>query len=190
MTFPEYEDYDGLGLAALVSKGEVSAAELLEAAIERIEARDGELGAFVIRMYAAARSTVVAGLPSGPFTGVPFALKDLAVYSAGVPTTGGNRLFRDFVPDHDSAIVHRYRQAGLVILGKTKTPELGASLTTEPLLYGPAHNPWNLDYSPGGSSGGSAEPLAADEPGVAVENVGPVDAVVTTIIDALVSNEP
>jgi amidase len=161
VTFPEYEDYDGLGLAALVRKGEVSAAELLDAAIERIEARDGRLGAFVIKTYDAARRAVAAGLPAGPFTGVPFALKDLAAFEAGVPTTGGSRLFKDFVPDHDNAIVRRYRQAGLVFLGKTKTPELGASLTTEPQLYGPAHNPWNLDYSPGGSSGGSAAAVAA-----------------------------
>jgi amidase len=161
VTFPEYEDFDGLGLATLVRKGEIGAAEILDAAIERIEARDGKLGAFVLKTYDAARKAITAGLPSGPFTGVPFALKDLAAYAAGVPTTGGSHLFKDFVPGHDNAIVRRYRQAGLVILGKTKTPELGASLTTEPLLYGPARNPWNLDYSPGGSSGGSAAAVAA-----------------------------
>ncbi len=161
MTFPEYETFDGLALAALVRKGEVSASDVLEAAIERIEARDGAIGAFTTRMYDSARRAVTAGLPAGPFTGVPFALKDLALFTAGTPTTGSSPLFRNVVPSHDSAAVRRYREAGLVTLGKTKTPELGCSITTEPLLYGPARNPWNLDYSPGGSSGGAAAAVAA-----------------------------
>jgi amidase len=159
--FPEYESFDALGLAELVRSRQVSAGELLDAAIERIEARDGMIGAIVFRMYDEARRAIDTGLPDGPFTGVPFALKDLAVFAKGVPTTSASRLFKDFVPDHDSTLTARYRRAGLVILAKSKTPELGLSVTTEPTLYGPTHNPWNLAYSPGGSSGGSAAAVAA-----------------------------
>jgi Asp-tRNA(Asn)/Glu-tRNA(Gln) amidotransferase A subunit family amidase len=161
VTFPEYESFDALGLAELVRRRQISAGELLDAAIERIEARDGTIGAIVIRMYDEARQAIAAGLPDGPFTGVPFSLKDLVVFVKGVPTTSASRLFKDFVPDHDSTLVARYRRAGLVILAKTKTPELGLSVTTEPTLYGPAHNPWNPAYSPGGSSGGAAAAVAA-----------------------------
>lgn len=161
MKFPEYESYDALGLAEIVRTGAASASELLDAAIERIEARDEQIGAVVIRMYDEARAAIDAGLPTGPFTGVPFSLKDLAVYYRGVPTTTANRLFTDFIPDHDSTLVTRYRRAGLVMLAKTKTPEFAMSLTTEPAIYGPSRNPWNLAYSPGGSSGGAAASVAA-----------------------------
>ena len=161
MKFPEYESYDALGLAALVRSGQVSASELIEAAIERIEVRDDAIGAIVFRLYDEARRALAVGPRPGPFTGVPFSLKDLGVFAAGVPTTSASRLFTDFVPDHDSALVARYRRAGLVILAKTKTPELGLSITTEPKLYGATHNPWNLDNSPGGSSGGGAASVAA-----------------------------
>jgi Asp-tRNA(Asn)/Glu-tRNA(Gln) amidotransferase A subunit family amidase len=160
VTFPEYENYDALGLAELVRQGAVSASELLEAAIERIEARDGEIGAVVIRMYDQARAAIAAGLPSGPFTGVPFSLKDLSVFYTGVPTTAACRLFTDFIPDHDSTVVARFKHAGLVILAKTKTPEFALSLTTEPVLYGPTRNPLSPAHSPGGSSGGAAAAVA------------------------------
>jgi len=159
--FPEYESYDALGLAEIVRTGAVSASELLDAAIERIEAREGQIGAIAIRMFDEARAAIASGLPSGPFTGVPFSLKDLSVNYSGVPTTAASRLYSDFVPDHDSTLVTRYRRAGLVTLAKTKTPEFALSLTTEPTLYGPARNPWNLAYSPGGSSGGAAAAVAA-----------------------------
>lgn len=161
MTFPEYEDYDALGLAELVRRGDISPSELLEAAIERLESRDGEIGAVVFRLYDQARAAVATGLPSGPFTGVPFSLKDLSVFYAGVPTTAATRLLADFVPDHDSAVVGRYKRAGLVILAKTKTPEFALSLTTEPALYGPTRNPLSLTHSPGGSSGGAAAAVVA-----------------------------
>ena len=161
MIFPEYESYDALGLAEVVRTGAASASELLDAAIERIETRDGQIGAVVIRMFDEARAAIASGLPSGPFTGVPFSLKDLGVNYSGVPTTAASRLHADFIPDHDSALVTRYRRAGLVILAKTKTPEFALSLTTEPALYGPTRNPWNLAYSSGGSSGGAAAAVAA-----------------------------
>ncbi|RME39497.1 MAG: amidase, partial [Thermoflexia bacterium] len=158
---PEYERYDGLGLAELVRKGEVSPTELVEEAIRRIEKVNPQINAVIHPMYDLARQQVQQGLPDGPFRGVPFLLKDLLVHYAGVPTRSGSCFFRDFVPDHDSEIVRRYRRAGVVILGKTNTPELGLVPYTEPALCGPTRNPWNLSRTPGGSSGGSGAAVAA-----------------------------
>lgn len=158
----EYEQYDGLGLAALVRTGEVCPEELLEAAIARIEARNPRLNAVVTLMIDEARAAIRAGLPSGLFQGVPFLLKDLA-FSAipGVRTRQGAVLFQDFVPAYEAEIVTRYRQAGLVLVGKTATPELGLAPTTESRLYGVTRNPWDVGRSAGGSSGGSAVAVAA-----------------------------
>lgn len=159
--FREYGDFDALGLAEIVKSGQVSGNEVLEAAIKRVEAVNPQLNAVIHTMYDEARRALAAGIPGGPLAGVPFMLKDLGVFYQGVPTTAGSRLFADFVPDHDSTIVARYRAAGLVIMAKTNTPEFGAAGTTEPLLHGPTRNPWNLDHSAGGSSGGSAAAVAA-----------------------------
>ena len=161
MNFSDYGRHDALALAGLVKRGDVTPQELLDAALARIEAEDAGRGAIVLDMADAARRAIDTGLPEGPFTGVPFLLKDLGVLTAGFATTGSCPPFRDFVADHDSTIVERYRRAGLVIFGKTKTPELGVSVTTEPVLYGPTRNPWNRDLSPGGSSGGAAAAVAA-----------------------------
>ena len=159
--FLEYDRYDGLGLAALVSGREVSASEMLEAAMERIDDRDRAINAVVVRLFDDARRRVAEGLPDGPFTGVPFLLKDITVQVAGSVTANGSRLFADAVADHDSEIVARYRRAGLVIVGKTNTPELGLATTTEPRLFGPTRNPWSAAHSAGGSSGGAAAAVAA-----------------------------
>lgn len=159
--FTDYGKFDALDLAKLIQTKEVSAEEVLEAAIERVEAVDGTINAVVYKMYDEARKTIAAGLPDGPLAGVPFMLKDLGVYYAGAPTTAGSRLFADFVPDHDSTIVERYRAAGLVIMGKTNSPEYGICATTEPRLHGPTRNPWATDRSAGGSSGGAAAAVAA-----------------------------
>jgi amidase len=159
--FREYDHYDGLGLAELVRRKEVSPAELVEEAIRRIETVNPQINAVIHPMYDLARQQVQQGLPEGPFRGVPFLLKDLLVYYAGVPTRSGSRFFRDFVPDHDSEIVRRYRQAGVVVLGKTNTPELGLVPYTEPVLFGPSRNPWDLSRTTGGSSGGSGAAVAA-----------------------------
>jgi amidase len=161
MKAEEFASYDGLGLAALVATGAVSAAELLDAAIARIEAGNGAINAVVLRLYDQARAAIAAGLPEGPFTGVPYLLKDLGAHYAGAVTSLGSALFKDFVVDHDSEITHRLKRAGLVILGKTNTPELGLAPSTEPRLFGPTRNPWRLDHSAGGSSGGSAAAVAA-----------------------------
>jgi len=159
--FHEYDRYDGLGLAELVRRKEISPAELVEEAIRRIETVNPQINAVIHPMYDLARQQVQQGLPEGPFRGVPFLLKDLLVYYAGVPTRSGSRFFRDFVPDHDSEIVRRYRQAGVVVLGKTNTPELGLVPYTEPVLFGPSRNPWDLSRTTGGSSGGSGAAVAA-----------------------------
>ena len=158
---PDLDRYDGLGLAALVRQREVTAAELLDAAIARVEARNPAINAVIYRMDAPARKAIAAGLPDGPFTGVPYLLKDLGALYAGAPTTAGSAFFRDAVADHDSEIVMRLKRAGLVIFGKTNTSEFGLSTSVEPRLFGPTRNPWNKAYSAGGSSGGAAAAVAA-----------------------------
>jgi amidase len=160
-TLSEYERYDGLGLAELVASKQVTAEELLDAAIERVERCNPALNAVVSRLYDQARAAIASGHPPGPFTGVPYLLKDLGVQYAGAVTSNGSQFFRDAVADHDSEIVVRLKRAGLVIFGKTNTPEFGLSTSTESRLFGPTRNPWNRDFSAGGSSGGAAAAVAA-----------------------------
>jgi len=159
----EFLDLDAVGLAALIAAGEVSPMEVLDATIERIERLDPEINAIIHRRFERARAEVEAGLADGPFTGVPITIKDLWPTSAGDPFHLGVRGMKDAKYCHptDSNLVTRYREAGFVIVGRTNTPELGLSATTEPLAYGPTRNPWNLDYGPGGSSGGAAASVAA-----------------------------
>ena len=145
----------------LVRKKEVKPIELVEAAISRIERLNPNLNAVITPMYELARTAAADKLPDGPFTGVPFLLKDILGAYAGVRMTLGSKLLQDFVPDHDSELVVRLRRAGLIILGRTNTPEFGILPTTEPLLFGPCRNPWNTDHTAGGSSGGSAAAVAA-----------------------------
>ena len=158
--FPEYESYDAVGLAELVRSGEVEAAELLEAAIERCEQRNPSVNAVVHAFYDRARETVAESRSNGPFHGVPFLLKDVGAHYGGEPTGYACRLFDGFVAERDTTLVGRYRQAGLVIFGKTNTPELALAVTTEPDVSGPTLNPWNPEFSPGGSSGGAAAAVA------------------------------
>lgn len=161
MRFPEYESYDAVGLATLVKQGAISAEELLDAAIERIEFYNPSLNAVICKMYDEAHQAIKQGLPDGPFRGVPFLLKDLLTDYAGVPLTSGSRFTQDYVPAVDSELVLRMKRAGLVIAGKTNVPEFGLSSVTEPALFGPARNPWDVSRSPGGSSGGSAAAVAS-----------------------------
>ena len=154
--FPEYESYDAVGLAALVRAREVTPAELLEAAIERCEQRNPAVNAVVHTFYDRAREFAGGNSRGGSLGGVPFLLKDAGAHFAGEPTGHACRLFEGHVAEKDTTLVQRYRQAGLVMFGKTNTPELALAVTTEPALTGPTLNPWNSDYSPGGSSGGAA----------------------------------
>jgi amidase len=160
-TLIDYEAHDGLALAALVRRGEASESELLEAALARIDARNPALNAVVTPLADAARAAVAAGLPDGPFRGVPFLVKELVASVAGTATTSASRLYANAVATTDSEIVARMRRAGLVIVGKTNSPEFGLSPMTESALYGVTRNPWDPNLSPGGSSGGSAAAVAA-----------------------------
>jgi len=155
---------DAVESAAMVARGDVTPLELLDAAIERIEADNPRLNAVVLTWYDDARR--VAGdatLPAGPFRGVPFLLKNLYAEMAGKPLTNGNVALKaaDHHPTFDTTLVARYQAAGLVIAGRTNSPEMGSVPTTEPLAHGATHNPWYLDRTPGGSSGGAAAAVAA-----------------------------
>jgi N-acetylglucosamine kinase-like BadF-type ATPase len=155
---------DATAQAALVHAGEATPAELVEAAIERIEAGNPALNAVVTETFDRARDAAASSaLPDGPFRGVPFLVKDLWALTEGDRCTNGViALARaGWRAPIDTTLVGRHRAAGLVILGRTNTPELGILPTTEPMAFGPTHNPWDLDRSPGGSSGGSAAAVAA-----------------------------
>lgn len=152
---------DATALAELVRKKEVKPIELVEAAIERIERVNPALNAVVTPMYDYAREQASGPMPDVPFAGVPFLLKDFLAECGGVRFTEGTAFLRDYVPDEDSELVKRYKRAGLIIVGKTNTPELAIGITTEPRLFGPTHNPWDTDRTPGGSSGGSGAAVAA-----------------------------
>jgi amidase len=160
-SLPEYDRLDATDLAELVRKKQVSAAELIAAAIERIEAANPRVNAVVNKLYDRARQHALGPLPNGPFTGVPFLIKDLLAVEGGVCTTNASRFFLGSVPPYDSELVRRFKAAGLLIVGKTNTPEMGLLPVTEPRLFGPTRNPWNTAHSPGGSSGGSAAAVAA-----------------------------
>ncbi|RAK60645.1 amidase [Phenylobacterium hankyongense] len=157
----DYSDYDGLGLAELVRKREVTPGELAEAAIERIERHNPTLNAVVYKGYDDARAWAKGELPDGPFRGVPFLIKDLGMPVAGWPRSYGSRFARGVVDTEDGDLTRRYRQAGVVPLGKTNTPEYGITGTTEGAFLGACRNPWNPRHISGGSSGGAAAAVAA-----------------------------
>ena len=154
---------DATDQAELVRCGDVQPSDLVEAAIERAERLNPRLNAVITTLYEKARAEAASGqLPDGPFRGVPFLLKDLILQSRGDPHHAGARFLKDlgWVSDHDTHLAAKFRAAGFVFLGKTNAPEFGPLPTTEPAAYGPTHNPWNLEHSPGGSSGGSAAAVA------------------------------
>ena len=157
----ELASLDGVGQAELVRTGEVSALELVEAGIRRVERVNPQLNAVVTERFEEALAEVSEGVPRGAFAGVPFLLKDLIASLAGVRMAAGCGLLADNVADHDSELVVRLKAAGLVVIGLTNTPELGCHATTEPRLFGATRNPWDLTRSTGGSSGGAAAGVAA-----------------------------
>lgn len=157
----EYTEYDALGLAELVSKKQITPLELLAAVKQRVERFNPKLNAFSQLFFDIAEAQIKAGVPSGPFSGVPFALKDLHMQLQGTKTTFGSRIYRDSVATINSTLVDRYRNAGLVIFGKTTTPEFGLTTTTESVLFGATRNPWNLEKTSGGSSGGTSAVIAS-----------------------------
>jgi amidase/6-aminohexanoate-cyclic-dimer hydrolase len=155
MGFDEYVDHDGTALAELVARGEVTPAELLATAIARMDAVDGTLNAVVLRHLEHGERRAAMEPPSGRFQGVPFLLKDLHLSLTGTRTTNGSRLFADDVAQGSDVLTERYEAAGLVIFGKTASPEFGMLPTTESALHGATRNPWNPERTPGGSSGGT-----------------------------------
>jgi amidase len=161
MSFSEYGNYDGLGLAELVYKGEVTPAELVEVAIQRIETHNPKLNAVINKLYDRARQAAKSGLPDGPFKGVPFLMKDLMATLEGVPTSSGNKLWKDIPAKADSELARRWQASGVIVVGKTNTPEFGLTPYTESETFGPARNPWDTTRTPGGSSGGSGAAVAA-----------------------------
>jgi amidase len=161
MTFQEYDTFDGLGLAHLVRRKEISPLELLDEAIARVERNNPKVNAVVYKAYDEARKTASGKLPDGPFKGVPFLIKDISMAVAGWPMTNGSAYLKNYVSPHDSELTKRYRASGAVLFGKTNTPEFGIPGTTEGRHLGPARNPWNPDHSSGGSSGGAAAAVAS-----------------------------
>jgi len=159
--FVEYEEYDAVGIAELIRLKEVKVEEVIEAAISLAETRNPEINAIVTKLYDYAQENMKMGLPKGPFTGVPYLIKDLGAGIKGIPTTGGSRFMSDVIPNEDSETVKRLKTAGFCIFGKTNTCEFGMSITCEPQFYGATLNPWDLSLTPGGSSGGSASAVSA-----------------------------
>ena len=161
MNNSEYFSYDALGLAELVRTKQISPSELLEKAIGLTEKLDPKLNAIPIKHFDLARENLKNQNNTGIFNGVPFLLKDLNNYLEGTVTSGGSRVLKNIKADHTSELVKRTVDSGLNIFGKTNSPELGLTVTTEPVLYGPTRNPWSLDRSSGGSSGGASAAVAS-----------------------------
>jgi len=160
MAFREYGNFDAVGLAELVRNKQVRPEELLDEAIARTAKVDPEINAVVVKHYDYAERQIERGLPDGPFTGVPFLLKDLELLE-GTRTTSGASVYKDNVADHTGTLALRFLKTGVTIFGKSSSPEFGLMPTTEPRLFGPTRNPWNLAHSSGGSSGGAAAAVAA-----------------------------
>ena len=161
MSLTEYDNYDGIGLADLVRRKEVSAEELLDTALERVDAHDDSINAVVQDLEDLARDQIKNRLHNGPFMGVPFLLKDIGIDLKGSYNTNGSRFHCKQPATQNSNLAERYLDAGLVIFGKTNTPEFAISGSTEPEALGKCRNPWDLDRGTGGSSGGAAASVAA-----------------------------
>lgn len=155
------DSHDSMGLAELVRMKQVSPTELLDAAIARVEVTNPRFNFMAQKHYDYARKAISAGLPKGPFTGVPWLLKDLNTHIAGELTEGGSRFYKGYRPTVTSELVKRIERAGFVVFGKTTTPEYGLTATTENKLTGDTRNPWNPEHIAGGSSGGAAAAVAS-----------------------------
>ncbi|MGH7823027.1 MAG: amidase family protein, partial [Candidatus Binatia bacterium] len=161
MSLADYARHDALGLAGLVARREVKPEELTAAAFAAIEKLNPELNAVLQTLAEESAAEIRGGLPQGPFTGVPFLVKELVLHARNVRCDMGSRLARGYVAPTDTELMARFRRSGLVLAGTTQTPELGYNPTTEPKLFGPVRNPWDPTRSAGGSSGGSAAAVAA-----------------------------
>ena len=161
MDFSDYRRHDAIGLADLVAAGEVTAAELLQTALDRLEVVQPRLRPLSLIETEFALASLEAGLPDGPFKGVPFLLKDLFAFLPGTRLTNGSRLMDGMDCAFETTLITRFRRAGLVVFGKTASPEFGINVTTESVLHGPVRNPWEPSRSAGGSSGGAAVAVAS-----------------------------
>ncbi len=152
---------DATAQAELVRNQEIKPGDLVDAAIDRVERLNPQLNAVITPMYDLARAAAKGEIPSGPFRGVPFLLKDFIAEYAGVRFTEGSAFLKDYVPDEDSEFVRRLKRAGCIVIGKTNLPEFAIGASTEPRLFGPTRNPWNPERTAGGSSGGSAAAITS-----------------------------
>ncbi|MCB0221548.1 MAG: amidase [Chrysiogenetes bacterium] len=159
--FAEYTKHDALGLAGLVEKKEVTPLELVDSAIDAIERLNPQLNAVIHTFYDRAREAARGELPAGPFRGVPFLFKDLLTAYAGEEMCSGAGFYRGWKPAKNSELANRYLASGVVLLGKTNTPEFGLVPTTEPKAFGPTRNPWDTSRTTGGSSGGTGAAVAS-----------------------------
>ena len=161
ISLKDYTSYDATGLADLVARRQVKPEELLEAALAAVSKVNPKINAVLQTLPERAHGELRSGLPNGPFAGVPFLIKELVLHAKGVRCDAGSRLAQGIVPETDTELMARFRRAGLVLAGTTQTPEFGYNPTTETVAFGPVHNPWNLNHSAGGSSGGSGAAVAA-----------------------------
>jgi amidase len=168
----EIAELDAIAQAELVRRRDVAPIDLVDAAIARIEKINPQINAVITPLFERARDAARGGVADGPFRGVPYLLKDLLALYEGAPLNAGSASMRGFVPDHDSELVARLKRAGLIIVGKTNTPEFGLLPTTEPRLFGPTRNPWDTGRIAGGSSGGSAAAVASGMVAMAHANDG------------------
>ncbi|MCP4263233.1 MAG: amidase [Planctomycetes bacterium] len=159
--FKEILCLDATAQAELIRRKEIKPIELVEAAIERVEKLNPDLNLVITTLFDEAKSAAEEKNLNGPFAGIPFLMKDIGALLAGAPMSLGTALLKGYVPDHDSELTQRFKKAGLIIIGKTNTPEFGLMPTTEPRLFGPSRNPWNINKTTGGSSGASAAAVAS-----------------------------
>lgn len=172
MNLQEYASYDGIGLANLVKSKQVTPEELKQLAIEGIEKINPSVNAVVSILEEEANQSIEKLDEQSMFAGVPFLIKELVLHAKGVPHSMGSRIAENTVIDVDSELMARFRKAGLILTGTTTTPEFGYNAATEAVIYGATRNPWNLDHSPGGSSGGSAAAVASGIVPIAHANDG------------------
>ena len=170
--FKEYPNYDGLGLADLVRRRDVSAADLVDSAIDAIDRVNPRVNCVVQRLHDEAQAEIRSGIALGPFHGVPFLVKEFGMHFKGMVASAGSRLAQGFRHEHDTVMMQRCRAAGLVAVGTSTLPEMAFSASTESRLYGATRNPWNLDYSAGGSSGGAGAAVGSGMVPIAHANDG------------------
>ena len=190
MILDNYADYDGLGLAELVRRKEVSPRDLVDSAIDVIERHNGTVNCVVQNLRDMALAEIRRGLPNGPFRGVPFLVKEFGMHFKGMKTSAGSRLAAGVQFDADTELMKRCRQAGLVTVGTSTTPEMAFNANSEAVVYGSTCNPWNPGHSVGGSSGGAGAAVASGMVPVAHANDGGGSIRIPAACNGLVGMKP